>query len=389
MGKEQLAVTRYYFTLYMPSSVVVTYLPIWLETRGLTGSQIGAVNTLPMALVLLFSVFFGRLADRAKDWKQAILIGHGLALLFVLPLFGVQSFWPILLIWTLTSVPAGLAAPVADAAAMRLALRRGFSFGTVRGWGTVGYVAFCFIAGWVIAGFGDGAFVWMLLLTVALRFYHSWTLPVLREAGAERPSSRGGLLSAELFAALRPWVLLPLIGAAMIFGTHMVMNAFSSLAWRDQGIGAGTIGALVAFGGMAEAVSMFLWGRVQKYFSARTLIALAAAVSALRWAAMAFSPPVWGLFVLQALQAVTFTFGFLGALYFIANRTEEKVAAEAQSLFGVMQQASSVVIVLLFGLLWDRIGPTAFFASAAIALCVLPLIRASFRLQARDEAAEE
>ena len=47
--------------------------------------------------VLLFSIFAGRLADRASDWKQAILLGTGLSTAFSLFLGFAEGFWMILL----------------------------------------------------------------------------------------------------------------------------------------------------------------------------------------------------------------------------------------------------------------------------------------------------
>ena len=79
MSKPKTAATRYYLLTFLPAAVTVTYLPIWLNEQGVTDAQIGLINTLPMAGILLFSVFVGRLADRAADWKQAIMIGTGLA----------------------------------------------------------------------------------------------------------------------------------------------------------------------------------------------------------------------------------------------------------------------------------------------------------------------
>ncbi|WP_373354747.1 MFS transporter [Pseudoroseicyclus sp. CXY001] len=390
MSPEHRAVARFYITLYMVPAVTVTYLPIWLENRGLTGGEIGSFTSLPLLAMLLFSVFFGRLADRAKDWKQAITLGHGLAFLATMPLFFAAGwgYWPLLALWMLSGVPAGLVGPVGDAASMRLSRRKGFSFGQVRGLGTVGFLAICLVTGWAAARWGDDAFLWLLVVAAGLRFWHSARLPPMREAGAARPSGKGRVLSAELLGQLSLWVLLPLIGGAVIFATHMVMNAFSALVWKGQGISEGTIGLLIAIGAGAEALSMLAWGKVETRFSARTLVLMAALAACLRWGVMAFAPPVWVLVPLQLLQGVTFTGSLLGCLYFIANRTDERVAAEAQSLFGVMQQGGSVLIIAAFGLLYGQIGALAFLASAFACALVVPMIWASLRLQGSEDRVE-
>src|SRR5690606_13309367 len=120
MSKPKSAATRYYFLTFWAAAVTVTYLPIWLNERGISDAGIGLINTLPMAGVLLFSVFVGRLSDRAPDWKHAIVLGTGVAAFFSLFLGFAEGFLAILLVWAVTNMSAGLVGPVADASTLRL-----------------------------------------------------------------------------------------------------------------------------------------------------------------------------------------------------------------------------------------------------------------------------
>lgn len=97
MNKPQFAVTRFYFTLFMPGAATVAYLPIWLDHIGITEAQIGVLNAAPMAITLLLTVFVGRIADKATDWKQTILIGQALAALFA-AFFGLADTFVTVLI---------------------------------------------------------------------------------------------------------------------------------------------------------------------------------------------------------------------------------------------------------------------------------------------------
>ncbi|MBL4812461.1 MAG: MFS transporter [Rhodobacteraceae bacterium] len=215
----------------------------------------------------------------------------------------------------------------------------------------------------------------------ALRALNSVLLPKMRAPReVETAVPTGAILSTKLRSSLGLWVLLPLIGGALIFSTHMVMNTFSAIVWKNQGISAGTIGALIAVGAAAEAAVMFSWARLQNWFGARQLVLIASFAACIRWLIMAASPPVWLLFPLQLMQGVTFTFSYLGCLYFIANRTDESVSAEAQSLFGVMQQGASVLAVLSFGLLFDYVGVHAFGGVALLSAGVAGLIIWSLKI---------
>jgi len=385
MAKPEFAATRYYFVTYWAAAVTVTYLPIWLNERGVSDAGIGLINTMPMAGILLFSIFAGRLADRASDWKQAILLGTGLSAAFSLFLGFAEGFWMILLVWTMINLPAGLVSPVADAATMRLSMRLGFSFGATRAWGTLGYLAMCFLTGYVILWLGAPSFVWLMVFACAARVLFAAGLPQMRDAARVRTVSDGRLLSRDVVAAFEPWVLLPVIAGAILFANHMVMNAFSSLVWKQQGLSEPVIGGLIALGAAAEAVTMFAWKRINTRFPARVLILIAALASILRWAGMSFSPPLAVIVLMQLGQAVTFTFSYLGCLYFIAKRTTEDTSAEAQSLYGVMMQGFSILVVAGFGVAFGFFGVEAFWICVALSVLALAMVQASLRMRRPDQ----
>jgi PPP family 3-phenylpropionic acid transporter len=134
---------------------------------------------------------------------------------------------------------------------------------------------------------------------------------------------------------MKPWFLLPLVGWSIVYSTHLILNAFQGLLWKQQGIPADIIGLLIALGALSETAMFFAFRR----FAARNLILASAVVSVARWIAMSFSPGVEILFGLQLLHSVTYALGFLGCVNFIANSASEDIAAEAQSFFVVLQQA--------------------------------------------------
>jgi PPP family 3-phenylpropionic acid transporter len=179
-------------------------------------------------------------------------------------------------------------------------------------------------------------------------------------------------------------VLLPVIAGAILFANHMVMNAFSSLVWKQQGLNESTIGLLIALGAAAEAATMFAWKRINFRFPARILILIAGAVSVLRWIGMTLSPPLWLIVLMQLGQAVTFTFSYLGCLYFIAKRTGEDISAEAQSLFGVMMQGFSIVIVASFGVAFGVIGVNAFWICVALSAVAMAMVQVSLKIRGPD-----
>jgi PPP family 3-phenylpropionic acid transporter len=374
----ELRVGAFYFTQFMTGGVATVYAGIWFSSRGLSSEQIGIINAFPVLAMLAVNLIVGRLADRAKDWRQVIVAGSLAGAVLPFGLFFVSDFWGILLVWALAAIAQMAVGPVIDAAALRLNRRRGSDFGMVRAWGTVGYMAVILAIGYLVAWFGGESFLPFFVFVAALRGVAALGLPNFRVPAAERSASPG---ARHLLQVMKPWFLLPLIGWAIVFSTHLILNAFQGLLWKQQGISEDVIGVLIALGALSEAATFFVSARFSKKISARTLILVSAAVSVGRWVAMSFSPGVEILVALQLLHSVTFAMGFLGCVNFIANWTSDEIAAEAQSFSVVLQQAMSVLALTGFGWLAGGWGARAYLASAVFAALGGVMVWISLRMQ--------
>lgn len=384
----ELRTTAFFFTYFMGPGAAVMFLPIWLSEKGITTEQIGIINAVPVFVILALNLVVGRVADRAKDWRQVIVIGALIAGIVPIGLFFVNEFWGILLFWTLLSLPTGAIGPVLDAATMRMTRRNGSDFGTIRAWGTVGFMVFNGLTGFLVVWFGSAIFVPLFVGLTLLRAAASLLLPAFRAPGEQATIAAARPVAGKLMEIItKPWFVLPLVGFALIFGTHVILNAFAALLWKEQGISEDIIGPLIALAAAAEAGMMFVWKRFGGRVSARHMILVSAVSSVLRWTAMAFSPPVAVLVLLQLTQGFTYALGFLGCVHFIANWTSEDIAAEAQSLFTVAQQVAAVVALIGFGWLVGMFGAQAYFAAAVAAAIGALCIWLSLRMmQPKDDA---
>jgi MFS transporter, PPP family, 3-phenylpropionic acid transporter len=356
--------TFFYFTLFATGGVANTYGGIWYKEIGLSSSEIGIINATPIFIVFLLNLVVGRLADRASDWRKAIIIGCSLAAILPIGLFFVSGFWGILLFWSLPFIAQALVNPVADAATMRFTRRRGTDFGYIRAWGTLGYMGAILLTGFLISQFGGIIYLPLFVALALLRGGASQLLPRFREDQDTTAAPTG---ATKLMQVMKPWFLFPLVGWSMVFATHIILNGFQGLLWKEQGISADVIAILIAVGAVAEAIMFFAFRRVAAKFTARKLILFSCLVAVLRWVAMAYEPGIAALFFLQLLHSLTFALGFLGCMNFIANWTDDSIAAEAQSFFVMIQQIMSVVALTAFGWLSGEWGAKAYLASAVFA----------------------
>ncbi|MCB1518870.1 MAG: MFS transporter, partial [Hyphomicrobiaceae bacterium] len=351
--------------------VANAYAGIWMKERGMSADQIGLIFTVPLFALLILNQLVGRLADRASDWRQTIIIGAGVSGISALALFVADGFWPILLVWAVANVGVGAVMPVTDAATMRLSRRRNSEYATIRAWGTAGYLLAIVVTGFAVARFSPEAFIPLFVLAGIWRMGAAFYLPRFRASETSEALAGG---AKRLMSVMRPWFVLPLVGWSLVFSTHLLLNAFQSLLFAEQGISTDVIGLLIAAGALSEAVVFFVFRRYASRFAARHLLLISAIVTLVRWTAMAFSPEVPILFGLQLLHGLTFALGFMGSVRFVADWTSEDIAAEAQGFAMTMQGAIGVLVVYSFGWLVEFFGAHAYFASALIAaaggLCV-------------------
>lgn len=376
----ELRAAIYHFAVFGSTGVSSVYFGLWLTNRGIGPDEIGIINAAPLLAMLAINVLVGRIADRAKDWRGVIITLSLIAGVVPIGLFFVSGFWGILGIWVLSVMPAFALVPIIDAATLRMTQRRGTDFSAVRAWGTVGYMVTTGASGPLIAWLGDAAFVPVFVAFAVLRALLSFQLPQFR-AGEVRtkPEHRQG--TKKLREVMSPWFLMALVGVAVLYSTHGVIGAFGAVLWTEQGVPGSLIGLLVATMAAAEAAMMFVWKRLNFKVSARHLIIFACLVAAFRWTAMAFSPPIWVLFGLQLLHSITFAMGYLGGIYFLANWTSEDIAAEAQGFSYVLQQAMTVLVILVMGWCVAAFGPWAWLVVGAFSLVGALCVVLSLKLQ--------
>ncbi len=351
----------FYLSLFAPSAAGAVLSGLWFHDRGLTTEQIGLVSAVPLFAMLVLNLVVGRIADRAPDWKLSIVVAAALSTVSAAGLFFGSGFAGILLIWSATVIAHSSIVPVIDAAATRLASRRGGDFAAMRGWGTVGYLVLLVATGYVGLWIGPAAFLPLFVGLSVLRMVLALQLPRFRAEGA---ASAG---ATRLRHVMKPWFLLPLAGYAVIYGTRTVINAFMGLMWQEQGMGPEVTGLLIAVGALSETAMFFAFRRIAPHFRSRTLILVSALVTVLRWVAMAFSPSLPWLLVLQLLHGISYAVGFLACVGFITRWTSDEIAAEAQSFFVMLQQAMAVISLYGFGWLMGHFGAGAWWGAAGFA----------------------
>jgi MFS transporter, PPP family, 3-phenylpropionic acid transporter len=354
----------YFFVQFFSSAVFHAYGGIWFQSQGFTSNQIASFVTVPVFVMLLMNLFSGRIADKAKDWKQALVIASLVAAIASFGLIFSKTYAVILLFWTIAQLAQSISVPIGDGAALYLTKQGRGDIGFFRSLSTFGYILTLFLTSYLIFLFGGAIFAALFAATTSLRLLVSLVMPDFKSANEQKRVVKGLHVLDHLRS---PGFMLPLAGWALVSSTIMVLNGFLAVYFHDLGYTESTIGLLIAIGAMAEAIVFFTFRQFSAKIDLRAMIVLSCIVSVARWASMTYAPSFAVMCVLQSLHGICYALGFIACVTYVGKNTPAENAAESQSLFTVMQLITSIATVSLFGNLYGTEGAQAFWWLASIA----------------------
>jgi PPP family 3-phenylpropionic acid transporter len=118
----------------------------------------------------------------------------------------------------------------------------------------------------------------------------------------------------------------------------------------------------------------FLWFLEpwRRRFGPRNMLALGGAAAVVRWSALAFAPPLWLLFPLQALHALSYAATFLASLQLVERLSAPRNASAAQAINSSLSGGLiSGLATFASGWLFDRYGAHGYLLMSAMSVAGL------------------
>jgi PPP family 3-phenylpropionic acid transporter len=352
--------------LVAAGGVAMPYLPIWLaETHGLSGAEIGLILASAQLARIIIAPLLGAWADGAKDRRRPPLYLAAGSLAFYVAFFEVEGVVGLALTYFFAASLSSALSPLMEAQALRHGTGA-TPYGLIRGLASSSFIVANLAGSLLLARFGVGFAVLWILASMALTTLSMLLLPRDPNLAGER-SYRARLSDGLGLARSRRFALI-VAAAASIQAAHGFYYGFGSLAWRGQGFAEIWIGPLWAFGVVCEIAFFAALPLVERRISPRGLLVLGAVGAIVRWVAMAFAPPLWLTWGLQALHALSFASAHVGAMRLISAEAGPERAAFAQTLYSGMSGGLLLGLSTLgSGPLYDAFGAGGYLAMAVIA----------------------
>lgn len=366
----------FYSAIFIGTGATSPYMPVWFAHHGLSGAQIGLILSLPLMARVFTAPLLAVWADSFRLRRTALsFMSLAVALayaLMALPLgFG---GWAV--VWFAASSAIATISPLTDVIALNRARRDGFNFGWPRGMGSVGFIVANVTMGAVLTwGSPDLVLVWITAAACVTGLAARFLLPPdpVHEEGrvaraADRFAGLGGLLRDPAFMAAA-------IAAGLIQSAHAFYYGFSALVWKQQGVPESMTGILWASGVAAEVAFMWFMEPWRRRIGPRNLLVLGGIAALVRWTALAFAPPLWLVFPLQALHTLSYAATFLASLQLVERLSTPQNASAAQALNSALSGGVLMgLATMASGPLFDQFGPRGYFLMSG--MCVLGLIGA-------------
>jgi PPP family 3-phenylpropionic acid transporter len=326
-----------YFLYFGAMGVFLPYFNLYCLEIGLSGFQIGSLSAVRAAVLIVFSLLWGLLADR-KGLRRPI---------YILCSFAATAFWSLylfttdfILILILTIVYGIFYAPIIaflEAFAMDVLGKTKHRYGRTRAWGSVAFILVVLLLGELIDKTSVRIILVLMLIISAVQAMASVKMPRIEPSKPTLPKD-----AATLFAA--PTAIF-LFCAFLMLVSHGAYYGFFSIHLAQLGHGAGFIGLCWALASAAEVVVMINSARLFARFSFKRVLVISFAVAVLRWIVLYIADSAILILASQLLHAATYgAFHMAGILYM-----DELSPAEDKTLGQVLNNAATYGLGLTVG----------------------------------------
>ncbi len=356
------AIRIQYFLYFGAMGVFLPYFNLYCLNLGFTGFQIGSLSAVRSAVLILFSIFWGILADRKAIRRP----------LYILCSFASTALWALFLFTTdfrfmlvLTIVYGAFYAPIIsflEAFAMDVLGKTKHRYGRTRVWGSIAFIAVVLVSGKMIDRYTVSIVIALALSISTAQAMTATGMPRIRKQRQAQPHDAARLFSGH--------TLIFLLCAFLMLVSHGAYYGFFSIHLARLGHGGSFIGACWALASMAEVVVMINSPRLFARFSFKRILAVSFAAAVLRWGLLYVAQSAMLILASQLLHAITYgAFHMAGILYVdqLAPASEKTLGQALNN--AVTYGAGLTVGFFISGALYDA-GSTAplFLFSAGVAL---------------------
>ncbi len=356
----------FYFVYFATLGIFIPYWSLYLQSVGFSPQEIGILMAAVLLTRLVAPGLWGWLADRRMQRMAIVRIAAVMATACFSGVYFARGFAEMLLVLTVFSVFWNGCLPQFEAVTMNHLGLGSHRYGTVRLWGSIGFVVTSAACGPLLARAGIDWLPTLVLTGFCAVVVASAVVP--DHAGERGQSDSDGLGAL----CRRPAVLALFAVCFLNQASHGPYYGFFSIHLEAHGYTRGTVGALWALGVVAEVALFTIMHRLLPRFGARTLMLLTLVLTTFRWLLIAWVPEYIGLLLFaQVLHAFSFGMYHAVSISLIHQFFRGPVQGRGQALYSSFSfGAGGSVGLIAGGFLWNVGGAAMTFTACALMAAV-------------------
>ena len=293
--------SRFYFFYYFFVGSFVPYWGIYLQSENFSPSTIGILLSLFQISRIVAPNFWGWLADHTGHRVKWIKLTSFLGLIGFIGIFWAKGFFWIFLVMLALSLFTSSTLPLAESLTLALLASTDGHYSRIRLWGSIGFIVASLFLGYLIDLQGINILLWVLLITQAIIFFLSNTIPEAKEIHHKKND-------LSIWKIIKtPSVVALLIGCTLMVSAHGVLYNFYSIYLKEHGYSSAAIGWLWAVGVICEIFIFMLMPKILRRYSLKTILLISLFLGVIRFILIGASPDQFYLLLIaQMFHAATF-----------------------------------------------------------------------------------
>jgi MFS transporter, PPP family, 3-phenylpropionic acid transporter len=357
-----------YFFLFTANGVFFSFINVYYHSIGLSGVQIGLINTLAPLIGIFGSTFWGLLSDRLGRTRLLMMIAAGGAALAALGIGAMRTFIWILPLAGVMGLFSSTLGPLLDSANFIALGEHRDRYSHQRIFGTIGFIVTSSTVGLLLEH--TGLRFLFVLYAIALGLF-ILTLTTLK---MERVRLGRSMFAGLGFFLKKPiWVVFALAVVVQFVANNGFSN-FLSVSMSEMGASDWLVGFVWSASAISELPTMFFGAWLVRKLGSQRMLTIAFAFYALRiFLYSIMRSPEWGVGI-NLLHSLTYGMFLIGGATFANDLAPDEFKSTSQALFMALMNLAGVIGAPLSGYLFDSVGRVGMYrVQSVISLCALAI----------------
>jgi PPP family 3-phenylpropionic acid transporter len=344
-----------YFFYYAAIGAFFAFINVYFQKIGLTGTQIGLVNTVGPLLGILSGTLWGMLIDRTGKTRLFLVIAAFGVSAASLAIWRTQVFGWIIVWMSFFYFFHNAIGPIIDGTNLYWLGEYSDRYGSQRLWGTIAYILTSSSFGFILDRVGLQAIFFAYPVFMALLAIVTFWIP--DRTSRFKQSALSGLTQ---IIRIPMWILFA-VCVVLIYTCYSGVINFLSVAVKIMGGSSSLIGVMWGIGAITELPVFFFGSYLLRKIGARRMLEISFFFFALRMVLYSIMPsPGWAIGI-NLLHGLSYSFFWIACVAYATELAPDDLRATSQGLLTSLLNISGMVGALTSGWLFDKIGYIGLF----------------------------